>query len=320
MKRNRLLRAATVSVFTLVAVHGSAVHAQQAGHGATPLTSSLQGQAKEAYDSAKLLAANHDFAGAVSKFQQAYDLAKDPRLLYDVAVCEKNLHHYARMQALLQRYRDEGQINSATRATVDDALSAIRGLVGTVKISSNEADATVALDGQAVGKTPLEHPLSVDLGTHTIRLQKAGFAPVEKSFETSGGGDVTLDLTFAPAPRAALLTITTNDSAIVAIDGKVLGTGHFNGPLPAGVHQIHVTEPGMLAYQNSVDLSEGEERSLHVTLDSGKHGSVLPWVIGGVVLVAGAVVGGYFLFRPHDQNGPPPTGALGSLQFSGFRR
>jgi PEGA domain len=315
MNRN-LLRAAAFSAFACVASHGSGAHAESRA----PLATSLQGAAKEAYDSAKLLVANKDYAGAVSKFQQAYDLAKDPRLLYDVAVCEKNLHHYARMQALLQRYREEGQLNSATRETVDDALSAIRGLVGTVRVTSNEAEAAVALDGEEVGKTPLERPLAVDLGKHTVTLKKTGLVSVEKTFETSGGSEIAIELTFAPPARPALLTITADDASTVVVDGKVLGSGHFNGPIPAGVHQVRVSKTGMLSYQNSVDLGEGEERSLHVTLESERHGSILPWVIGGVVIVAGAVVGGYFLFKPQDQQGPPPTGNLGSLQFSGFRR
>jgi len=38
---------------------------------------------------------------------------------------------------------------------------------------------------------------------------------------------------------------------------------------------------------------------------------VWPWVVGGVVVAAGAAVGGYFLFRPHDQTSPVPNGTFG---------
>ena len=42
--------------------------------------------------------------GAYAKFGQAYDLSKDPRLLFNMAICMRNQHDYARMQGLLVRY------------------------------------------------------------------------------------------------------------------------------------------------------------------------------------------------------------------------
>src|SRR5258708_4144401 len=69
-----------------------------------PLSQALTGQAKADFESGKLLAADGDFAGALIKFQSAYDQSKDPRLLWNAAFCQKNLRHYAKVIATLKRY------------------------------------------------------------------------------------------------------------------------------------------------------------------------------------------------------------------------
>src|SRR6186713_3117351 len=56
-----------------------------------PLAESLTGDAKGEYESGKLLFEHGDYAAAAVKFQHAYDLAKDPRLLWNVAAAEKQL-------------------------------------------------------------------------------------------------------------------------------------------------------------------------------------------------------------------------------------
>ena len=159
--------------------------------GEKSLTDSLHGPAKDAYASAKLLFNNNDFAGAARKYQQAYELSKDPRLLFDEAICEKNLRAYARMESLLQRYEKEAGpgISAEDKVAVDRALSAIKNLVGTVKVAVSEAGATVKLDGQKAGTTPLDRPLIADLGRHAVAVEKSGFETVEMPVEIAGGSD-----------------------------------------------------------------------------------------------------------------------------------
>jgi hypothetical protein len=54
-----------------------------------------------------------------------------------------------------------------------------------------------------------------------------------------------------------------------------------------------------------------------VALEDERHGGLIwPWVAGGVVVAAGAVLGGYFLFKPQDQTAGVPPGKTASLQLS----
>ena len=64
---------------------------------AQPLAQTLTGAARDAFTSAQILLNNGDFAGALTKYQEAYGLSKEPRLLFNMALCERNLHAYARM-------------------------------------------------------------------------------------------------------------------------------------------------------------------------------------------------------------------------------
>jgi hypothetical protein len=128
-------------------------------------------------------------------------------------------------------------------------------------------------------------------------------------------------MTLEHARHVAQLVVAAEDDATVIVDDKVAGKGRFDGQLAPGHHQVKVSEPGKAPYVADVDLKDGETRTMQVTLESEHHGvGVWPWVVGGVVVAAGAAVGGYFLFKPQDQTAAPPTGKLGGVQFSAFGR
>ncbi|MDP8998801.1 MAG: PEGA domain-containing protein [Myxococcota bacterium] len=285
------------------------------------LSESLHGPAKDTYESGKLLAANRDFAGALSKFRQAYEISNDPRLLYDMAVCEKDLQHYARMQVLLRRYQREAgtRLSPEERAMVDDALAASSHLVATVTLTATQDGATVRVDGEPAGTTPLARPLALDLGNHTLVVEKSGFETSERTIDALGGAESAIAVTLRPQTLVARLLLTTEDEATVTIDGTVVGKGRFEGPLASGGHEVRVTESGKTAYQTHVELRVGEMRTMEVTLQGERSAAIWPWVVGGVAVAAGAAVGGYFLFRPQEQTTAVPPGALGLVQFQSWR-
>jgi hypothetical protein len=289
--------------------------------GEKSLADSLQGPARDAYASARILQNNSDFAGALTKYGQAYGLSKDPRLLFDMAICERSLRAYARMQSLLQQFvRESGsRISADDKATVDGALAAIRNLVGTVKLTVDEPGANVAVDGELVGTTPLEQPLVLDLGKHRLVVTKAGYDQTERTIEIAGGSETSLGLTLPPQLHAGHLVITADSEASVSIDDKLVGKGRFDGPLAPGAHQVRVTAPDRRPYQADLDLRDGEMRTMTVTLESEHHGALWPWIVGGAVAAAGAAIGGYFLLKPSDTVTPVPTGKLGGVTLSSWR-
>lgn len=317
-----------VSAIVLLA---STVHAQgpapapaAAGAPATPaLAESLQGAAKTAYDSALLLAQNKDFAGSLAEFRRAYTLSKDPRLLFNMAKCEKELHHYARMRGLLEQYlRDGARVATPESiSAAQDALAAIKPLVAALAIKANVDGADVAVDGEAVGQTPLKATLPVDLGKHTVTVKKSGFDPFEQSLDMPGGTEAEVDVTLKAQQHVGQLEVVADADATVSVDGQDVGKGRYNATLPAGSHDVSVTETGKKAYTVTVALRDGETRSMQVTLEDAAHGAPLwPWIVGGAVVVAaGAAVGGYFLLKPSDTTTAPPTGSFGNVMLNAWR-
>ena len=70
-----------------------------------PLSEALTGVAKAEYEGAKILYIDKDFASAIAKFQRAYELSSDARLLFNIAVCQKNLRKYSKMLATVRVFQ-----------------------------------------------------------------------------------------------------------------------------------------------------------------------------------------------------------------------
>jgi hypothetical protein len=289
-----------------------------------PLSQSLTGEAKAAYDSGKLLFEDGDSQGALSKFSYSYSLSHDPRLLWNMATCEKELRHYARASALIGQYLKEGgnRLTAEQRQSALETQNALSAFYVSLKLTGVPDGATVFLDGTEVGQAPLSEPLFVDLGPRLLRVEQPGFEPNETKLDVAGGGELEVKVTLTPltvasvtAPRLSIVSSGAND--ILAIDGKVVGSRRWEGPLTAGEHTVRVTAAHKKAYEARVQLTPGSTRTLEVTLEDEKHAMpIWPWVAGGAALVAGAAVGGYFLLKPQDSGGGHPQGSLATVYLS----
>ena len=130
--------------------------AAPAAPGVKPLSQTLTGEAKSAYDAAKLLLGDGDFAGAAIKFQAAYDQSSDARLLWNIAACEKSQRHYARTMALVRQYLDTGKdlLTDADRREGRALLDTIESFTVRLTIVVKEPGADVYVDDERVGTSP----------------------------------------------------------------------------------------------------------------------------------------------------------------------
>ncbi len=323
MRRAPLILVSLVAIFVAHGWGASTAAAQPIDAGSSfqaPLIESLSGPAKEAYEAAVVLVNNRDCAHAIAKYRQAYELSKDPRLLFDMAVCDRDLHAYARMQALLLRYEQEAAASMAAeqRADVEAALAAIHDLVGTVNLTVSEAGADVSVDAEPFGRTPLATPLVVDIGRHTVSVKRDGFEPAEQTIEVAGGNETSAAFILVRRVRPAMFRVAADPGATIVIDKKELAHGSFDGALVPGDHELQVTEPGKKGYETRIALGDGEARTLQVTLEDERHAARWPWIAAGAaVVLAGVAIGGYFLLRPQDTHGEGPKGMLGSFTIGG---
>jgi PEGA domain len=237
--------------------------------GPAALADTLTGEAKADYESGKLLYGDGDYGGARVKFQAAYDLAKDPRLLWNMAVCEKGQRHYAKVVGLTQKYLTDGGelLSQDDRSEAKDLLDAIESFTVALTLSVNEAGAEVAIDGEPIGTSPLAGPSVVDIGTREISVTKPGFKPFHSSVPVGGQKQASLQVTLLAELHAGELNVAVEQGGSISIDGKPVGRDHFAGKLKSGGHTLRVEAPGMVPYQSEVVVQDNEKRRIDVVLE-----------------------------------------------------
>jgi PEGA domain-containing protein len=289
-----------------------------------PLSASLTGMARAEYEAGKLLYQDGDFQNALVKFQRVYELSHDGRLLWNIAVCEKNLRRYTRVLTTLDRYLVEAAsvISAEDRQEAKDLAAAAKPLVSSLRITVTEPGAAILVDDVNVGSSPLAATVWLDLGTRRIHVQKAGYKPFDRPLEVAGGTELTLTATLEKDLHQGRVAVTAGATDLISVDGKAVAQGKWEGQLASGGHTLRVTAPGMTIYQSEVLVQDDKPREIQVTLTPLPKASGVSkwlWIAGGAVLVAGAAVTGAVLFQPTPR--PGVDGTLGTFPLSyGGRR
>jgi hypothetical protein len=290
-----------------------------------PLAESLKGMARADYAAARILYEDGDYPGALTKLQAAYDASKDPRLLWNMAACEKALRHYVSVLELLERYASEGAqlITEEERAATAELVATVRAFVNELTLTVQPDGATVLVDGLTLGHTPLAKPLRLDMGKRQLRLEKQGFVPHQTEIDLAGGKSAALEVTLVPELHDGTLRIVSDPNAVIAVDGHVVGTATWSGKLPSGSHSVHVSAPGKRPHQTDVVVKDDDTNSLLINLvaeappagltaSSSGIGTVW-WIVGGVAL-AGVGLSTYLLLRPGEEPRQPPLGSWGGFE------
>jgi hypothetical protein len=292
--------------------------------GVASLSDSLVGEAKQEYESAKLLYNDGDYAGALLKFQRAHMLSKDPRLLWNMAVCEKQQRHYAQVLVWTQRYLAEGaaMMSADDRREATELVNVVQTFVSPLWVVCDEPDAEVWLDGVRIGTTPMTQPVIVDMGSRQVRVRKPGFREVTQAVEAAGSGkELRVAVKLEAIKHEGRLEIVARPGDDIWVDGRLVGRGRWEGPVSTGEHALRVSAPGMQDHESRVAVADGELRQLRVALDAAPVAPAATasppedggfsrtwWYVGGAaILTAGAVVGGYFLLRPDEEPAPKPV-------------
>lgn len=289
-----------------------------------PLAQSLKGEGKAEYEAGRILYGDGDYAGATLKFQRAYEVSKDPRLLWNMAAAQKNLRHYAEVERLIKRYQAESG-DSMSRSDKQEAaslLEAIASFIADVTVSVNEKGAVIRVDGKRVGTSPLDSPLRLDIGERKIDVEKKGFAPFSTSLRIVGR-EHRVDVKLKPEAKQGRLKILADPGDAIRVDGERVATGKYEGSLAVGSHEIEVTAQGKKLYRTDATVRKNETTSLRIILelepsatqDTGGSNLTWLWITGGVLLAAGAGVGTYFLVTKDSEAAPPPVdGSLGTVE------
>lgn len=238
------------------------------------LAETLTGQAKVDYEVALTLLRDGDFAGALVKFQAAYDASKDPRLLFNLAVCEKSMRHYARAVGLLKQFAVDPSplIPAGKREEATDLAKTFEQFTIALTVTVNEPDAEVEVDDRVIGKTPLAEPVLVDIGSRKIRVRKEGFRESTTTALVGGSPTHIASIKLEKEVHEGKLVVSVPVDAHVEIDGKAVPHGVPGAALEitlvAGGHTLRVTAPGMRTYEREVVVKDKETRAVEVRLEA----------------------------------------------------
>ena len=233
------------------------------------LAQTLTGEAKVDYDTARLLAGDGDYAGAFMRFQSAFDLSHDARLLWNLAACQKNLRHYSKVIDLVNRYLAEAgaALSAQDRKDALDLIQALDTFTTLAKLEVSEPGAELFVDDDRLGVSPFPDRVRIDVGNRRIRARKEGFLDYDKTVPVGGAPEVSVDVKLEKEVHEGKLVVSAPANAQILVDGKSAGSGKAELTVSSGGHTLRVTAPGMRAYEREVTVKDKETRDVEVTME-----------------------------------------------------
>lgn len=241
----------------------------------------------------------HDAAVALERSNRLRPL---PVVTYNLALAYRGMGRYvAAIEGFEQylRHPDAGAPPERLAAMQEELTDLRRQLVHvTVHVLPREA--TLTLDGRAMGTLPPGETLTLDPGTHTFEWSAPDHRPERREMPGEAGAMRSFDLRLEPMRDGRLSVEPTPATATVLIDGRPFGAGARELTMPPGEHWVELSAPGYLPVRRSVHVGGTGIARLTIALDREPTPRwILPTAIaGGVVAVAGAIVTAVLLSRP----------------------
>ena len=264
------------------------------------LREQLPPEAQKHWDAALALYQSGQWDGARTSFNAAYDASKNPRVLFNVAVCEKNLTRYARAIEIFKKELEEGkgQLSAAEEADVKQQITGLEQFVAQLTIDVSEPGAEIFIDENKIGVSPLAAPVRVQLGERHVRAGKPGFADARETIELKGGATGRVTLKLAPAKQTSLVNVNVVGPAraVVKIDGKEVGPAPYRGQVEvsASPHEFSAEATDYVPAVQSAIVKENEPLNLTLQLSQQQQKGKLLVVAhpdGATIEIDGKTVG-----------------------------
>lgn len=152
---------------------------------------------------------------------------------------------------------------------------------GYLSISSSPSGATIFIDGSYRGTTPTS--LTLNEGTHTVRLTASGYSEYSTSVYVAGGKTSVISASMSPSVQLGYVNLkATPAGAAIYVDGIFQAntpsiTGVTLGPFTTGQsHTLLLTATGYQSGSSSFVLSPGETRTITMNLvpEQAKNGNL----------------------------------------------
>jgi hypothetical protein len=161
----------------------------------TRLARELTARARERFDVG-------DYGAALVEFERAYRLLeKHPRradVLNNIAVCHERMFRYDLALQYYERYLREGATDPKDRAEVEAVIGGLRGLLGTLRITSN-VRSEIWVDDRAFGLVATE--VLVPAGTHVVEVRARAHEPLRRQVQVVARTSQSVHFELQPLPQ-----------------------------------------------------------------------------------------------------------------------
>jgi PEGA domain len=234
------------------------------------------------------------FAEAADEFEAAYKLSPAFVVLFNIGQVDVALGRSVEAVDAFNSYLKQGgaSIGAARRQEVQREIEKQTARIGTIDIHTTPDGADIRIDGKLTGKTPLEKPVRVNAGKHSVEATLAEHTPQARDLEVAGRADIRLDL--ALEPLAALAAAAP--APIVPLPAEHPAVADSPAPEPPIVEKTFIERTYVEApsIQQTARPAGGESST----------GGTVQRIVGYVVIAGGlttATIGGLLAYSGANQ-------------------
>ena len=221
------------------------------------LRDSLAEDERAKFDEGSRLYRESRFAEAREAFLVAYATSNDPRLLFNVAVCDKALGRYARAIATLKKsLATTGRpLPADYTQRAAEAIATLSRYVAFLTIESPLDGASFSVDGEPVR----ELPVALETGPHVVVATKDGYEAATQTVTAIAGEALRVTLAPAPSTKPGIATVTCVRVARceIRVGDELLGAAPVTFSRGAGSYVVRATVNGRAWSEQRVELQNG---------------------------------------------------------------
>jgi hypothetical protein len=254
-----------------------------AGAPANPPSESAIAEARKHYEAGIAMYDAGDYEPALAELDRAYQLAPSHKIRYNLGQIHRMLKNYVLALKDFQAYVAGGTNEPKAKvAEAEKYISELSLVVAKVNLTSNIADADVAVDGDVVGKTPLTEPILLNPGNRTVQVSKSGFVPASKTLRVAPQDSINLQLD----PTVPTVNVVRKEAGRAAMPWYVPV-----GLAATGVFAVVGAVTGGLALGKESKLEDAKKGNQPTNLQSLHDDMRTFATVSDVAFVATAVVG-----------------------------
>jgi tetratricopeptide (TPR) repeat protein len=307
----------------VLAVVTLAVSALFAGAAAADEAAALR-EAGKHFQRGVALYGEADYRAALVEFKRAYATSPNVAVLYNVGETEYQLQDYAGALTTFERYLTEAGASEPHRGEVESTMDVLRARVGHLAITSNPPGAEIAVDDQAVGRTPFERSMLVSIGRRKVVASMAGRTAVTRYVDVAADDNVSVTLQLPTAESASPSYLRDSSSSakaeVAAAPSSVGPTLRTLGWVMTGLSAAGAVTFGLLAVKESNDLQTARAAypTTSTTLNHDANLTTSYSIVADSLTAAAVVIGGITLYSTLSSGSSPATPKRGSAGGSRF--